>query len=433
MKNKSSYKIVIISGNEQSEWISCRSILSGLHSLYSNLYKAEEILHLSLGHNSNFYDAIKLASEIKQNAPLKIVFLDYRPSPALFIKGLLSVYKKDKIPPLYIHVYGDFILNIPGWLDIVPSIQDLELKLICASDKQKKLLQKLFKAPQKTIEVLAFPVQTENFNFNESSRENFRKKYKVSEEVIFTYAGRLSLQKNVAEVIRCYKQVSRLLDNKTKLFLAGSIDDLSVPYLGVQDYAGTYQRLLLKEIDDDSSIKYLGSLSHQNLGELYNGSDIFVSLSTHNDEDYGMAPAQALCTGLPSILTDWGGYSSFKEKESKLCKLVPVEWLNEKPLQINFNICQKMMFSLASKKISMQARLKDSLIYQKSLSSSQNTKKLTSILSSKVCTIKEVTPLFYKTISTIQKNKIAPFRGRSGAYSDLYLELYQPYWEQTSE
>lgn len=429
---KSSYKIAIISGNEKSDWISCRSILSGLQSLYSSLYKPEEILHLSLGHSSNFFDALQVAKELKKHSPLKIVFLDYRPSPALFIKGLISVYKKNVLPPIYIHVYGDFMLNIAGWIDIVPSLKDLPIKLICASLKQKNLLKKLFITPENSIEVLSFPVRTDDFHFDEKSRKSFRAKNKVHDDVVFTYAGRLSLQKNVAELIKCYKQVAGLLDNKTTLFLAGPIDDLAIPYLGVQNCAGTYQRTLLKEIESDSSIKYLGNLSHKDLSELLNGSDLFVSLSTHNDEDYGMAPAQALCTGLPSILSDWGGYSNFTLERSNICKLIPVEWKDEKP-NINFARCQKEMFSLASAPTSPEEREKNSLAYQDKLSSTKNTKELESILLSKIGKIEEVTPLFYKTTSTILKNKVAPFRGRSGGYSDLYFELYHPYWEQTNE
>jgi glycosyltransferase involved in cell wall biosynthesis len=42
---------------------------------------------------------------------------------------------------------------------------------------------------------------------------------------------------------------------------------------------------------------------------------MLVNLSVHNDEDYGMSVAEAQCSGLPAILTDWGGLASFHHDE----------------------------------------------------------------------------------------------------------------------
>src|SRR5690606_17477950 len=54
-----------------------------------------------------------------------------------------------------------------------------------------------------------------------------------------------------------------------------------------------------------------GSLPNKELKGVYQGADYLVNLSVHNDEDYGMSVAEAQCSGLPGIITDWGGLAGF--------------------------------------------------------------------------------------------------------------------------
>src|SRR5690606_31151116 len=58
----------------------------------------------------------------------------------------------------------------------------------------------------------------------------------------------------------------------------------------------------------------------------YNAADTYFSLSLHHDEDFGMSPAEALCSGASAVLSDWGGYASFTEKNSETCRLIPIEF-----------------------------------------------------------------------------------------------------------
>jgi glycosyltransferase involved in cell wall biosynthesis len=66
---------------------------------------------------------------------------------------------------------------------------------------------------------------------------------------------------------------------------------------------------------------YLGTKTAEELNRLYNAGDVFLSLSVHHDEDFGMSPAEALLAGSPAILSRWGGYAAF---ESAACRVVPV-------------------------------------------------------------------------------------------------------------
>jgi len=74
-----------------------------------------------------------------------------------------------------------------------------------------------------------------------------------------------------------------------------------------------------------SRIHFMGSVSSAELISVYQGADTFVNLSVHNDEDYGMSAAEAQASGLPCILADWGGLSSFEHHElPKATQFVPV-------------------------------------------------------------------------------------------------------------
>jgi glycosyltransferase involved in cell wall biosynthesis len=100
--------------------------------------------------------------------------------------------------------------------------------------------------------------------------------------------------------------------------IAGSFDDIGAPFFGVVGQPGSFYYAWKKSVEAAEkkapllSVRYLGMLSSHELRKLYAASDLFVSLSLHHDEDFGMSPAEALACGTPALLSSWGGYSSFQ-------------------------------------------------------------------------------------------------------------------------
>ena len=139
-----------------------------------------------------------------------------------------------------------------------------------------------------------------------------------------------------------------------KLYLAGSFDDLGEPFLSKNYRTGEFfycYNNLLRSIPNEfkKKIIYLGFLSQEELRCVYNSCDYYMNLSVHNDEDYGMSPAEALCCGLPCILTDWGGYTSFfRSGHEDFCRLIPVK-INHEKKSYNKKVFIKTM--LKSRKI----------------------------------------------------------------------------------
>jgi len=72
------------------------------------------------------------------------------------------------------------------------------------------------------------------------------------------------------------------------------------------------------------NIIFLGHVPNDEINGIYCASDLLFSPSLYHDEDYGMSVAESLMTGLPCLITDWGGYSSFHQLKLKT-DLIPVK------------------------------------------------------------------------------------------------------------
>jgi glycosyltransferase involved in cell wall biosynthesis len=133
------------------------------------------------------------------------------------------------------------------------------------------------------------------------------------------YSGRLTFQKNV---LRLISEFSRVNDSRAHLFLAGHIDHMGGPFQPAFAPGLFYMQFteLMDGLPNEirQRVRCLGHLDHARLRALYNAADLFASLSTFHDEDYGMAPIEALFCGCPALLTDWAGYAGFDQKEGSI-------------------------------------------------------------------------------------------------------------------
>src|SRR5690606_31308639 len=139
-----------------------------------------------------------------------------------------------------------------------------------------------------------------------------------------------------------------------------------------------------------------------------------ISLSTHNDEDFGMSPAEAALCGLPLILSDWGGYSSFKNWIKEDCTLIPLNLDDLRPLPDLSNF-RKQVYKSLNQKPSIQQR---EIIAQKA-KECFSIKSVTTMLESRLS--QKAPPLFegfnsnfYKLSSIFKSSPYSPFSGSFG-------------------
>ncbi|MBK24102.1 MAG: hypothetical protein CME70_08895 [Halobacteriovorax sp.] len=411
-------KTVLIKRGSKSNWVSCQSITNNIEEAYSLVLGKDQSIVKFLNNEDDQYEQWKLAKEISSLNPKTIIFLDHQPHPESFLLSLDACM--DKLPHLIFHVFGDFTLQTNNWIGIEGILKKTSSKIIVASKKQKALLENLINANKEYISVLPFPIDTKFFNYSPA---------KTNDKVTYLYSGRLSTQKNILELITYFDQFNKNIANNSKLIIAGPFDDLGIPFLGKNLSSGSYGHSVEKKLAslNNENIEVLRNCNHEELLELYRSSDFYISLSTHNDEDYGMAPAEALCCGLPCILSDWGGFSGFKELSQN--RYVPIQEKNGRILPL----ADKLILELTSANealLSVEERKKLSLESIDILGIEAYANSLKSLIKQEPKILFDsFTREMEMMASSHRINKEAPFfKGSNGSYSSLYKKIYEPYF-----
>jgi len=327
-------KVAVLHSSHLVEWQSCQTIGNNLLSAYQMMAEDKnfDVKFCKISNNNELLENVRISEKLLEWGVDRIVWIEYSPTPLNFLNILESHFVgNSNRPELVIHVYGDFVLNIADWNSMQDLLAKYSVKFIAASEKQGVLVSKLLQKGSSLVEVCPFPVNCDQFRFDGKKRELFRQKYHFeNNELVILYSGRLSYQKNIFHLLYIVKDFVKLTSSDVRLVLAGPIDDLGMPYIGLSGPLGAFfgqfkmVRKNVRELFDTGKVQILGNVDQEELRGLYCASDLLVNLSTHNDEDYGMAPAEALCSGLPALLSAWGGFCSFKSLFSKFVFSIPL-------------------------------------------------------------------------------------------------------------
>lgn len=323
-------KVACIFSFKMSSWVSCQKIVFNLHKSYQ-LNSDLTLLNFNYSVDQNSLEVLKTAQAIEAARPDTIIILDHKPHP-LGLFQLLQNYLKEKKPRIIFHVFGDFTLYYAHWDKLGKILKGLQVDFVVASHRQKHLLDK-FLPENNPAFVCPFPVDKHEFSYNPSLRKLQRKEWGLSDDdYAFVFAGRLSRQKRIHTLIRAFHDF--LEGSKAKnahLYLYGSTDHVGDQFVGKWEMEGEYFRKIFRIYralpeSTQNKIHFMGSVPNVELKAVYQGADMLVNLSVHNDEDYGMSVAEAQCSGLPAIITDWGGLASFyNNKMPEAVQLVPVK------------------------------------------------------------------------------------------------------------
>jgi glycosyltransferase involved in cell wall biosynthesis len=358
----------IVMADQISPWTSCQSITRNLSKSYEGFLGTGNFDVFKIKTDSS--NAWSLAETIYEHNPTHLIFVDHKPHPMALLESLASVYGNRRLPQLTFHLFGCFTLFPKEWVKVEPLLFQTPTKFICSSPRQAKLVSTFLDETTAQPDVCHFPTDTSVFNYDSELRKKVRAKLKVKDdEIVITYTGRLSLQKNIFRLVRDLSSLWMRSQVPFRIFFAGPYDDLGAPFFGLNFSAGAYFNQIssiLKRLPLDISerFKYLGNLEAEELRGLYNAADIFTSLSLHHDEDYGMSPAEALCCGLPSVLTDWGGYASFKRDE-KSCYLVPVRLGSQGPEIATDHLTRGILEHMARKETSADRKSRSDFYCEK--------------------------------------------------------------------
>lgn len=394
-------KLLVVSSIDESSWESCKVIVPNLKETYGLLREYFEVLF----YEYNSHDS-ELIEKIESEKPDQLVFIDHVPCPATIISALIASLELTSLPPITIHVFGDFTYFANKWITVSPLLKTHPVKFIVASDSQKNLLS-YFLEDAACVERFHFPINRNDFFFDAKERQEIRQKYNILDhEKIILYSGRLSLQKNVDILVQEYLKLTKNTNDVIHLWVMGSVDDIGAPYLNSDLEFGylfsKIESIIRKHLGHHwERIKFWGFKNKEDLRKIKAASDLFISLSLYHDEDFGMSPAEALACGLPSLLTDWGGYSSFISSKW-LCHLIPVK-ITEHGQEIRTKSIPEFYEKISLSVFTDAERKKRADLFLDTFSISSSVDQLVSILQ---------TPL-------------SPFRGFNFSLSNLTLQAMQ--------
>lgn len=423
-------KIAILFDFSNSPWVSCNTISANLLSAYelTNL----EIHKLSLSCKTSKSELITLAETIIDHNFTHLIFIDHRFTPGAL---LYELAKKTKIlPQIFIHIYGDFFYNRNLWASENETLKNYIIQFICASRAQSEFIGHFIEESQKNsiVHTIAFPV-SKKLSFDEELRKRSRQNFELSDETfVLCYSGRISLQKNVLDILSAFDFLVEFIPN-LKLFIAGPFDDIGIPYIGLSRLPLTmeyefysYWENLPSEVRQ--KIFYLGNLNQEELLHFYHASDAYISFSSHNDEDFGMAPAEALCAGLPLILSNWGAFPDFKKNGGDFVQLIDVEIQGQK-IKPTKSVKQKLLQTLMKNKILTNEERKEiSLKAFDHYLPQAISERLKDVFNADVQKFEGFNSLFFTTVMTT--NKLGPFQNSSNSFTDLYKQLYDCYFNK---
>jgi glycosyltransferase involved in cell wall biosynthesis len=309
-------RTALIRSGELLGWRSCVPISNNLKSAYVEAFGEKNIDEFFVRASMSETQLQTLAEKIVSANPARVVFPDYLPHPGPLLRAIAKKIGASAPPEIHVHCYGGFWQGSDEWRRAESALLGLPVGFMGASTRSSKMIE-LFVRNPRAVSTLRFPVDCAFYRFDSGLRARLRAELALgAEERVVVYTGRISLQKNGVQVLECLRNAASALSNPLRMVFAGGFDDLGADLFGVEIEQENYRELWLRQVQKSSVeglvISHLPNLEAHGLRDLYHRADVFFSLSLHHDEDFGMSPAEALCSGTPAVLSDWGGFADFE-------------------------------------------------------------------------------------------------------------------------
>lgn len=184
--------------------------------------------------------------------------------------------------------------EVSRWLKISKDLKGFKLAFLCASLAHKKQISNLVKST--SIFLLPYPI---------ISTQRITKP--LDEKINLVYAGRITPSKNALSLMKIFLFSMKHHDHT--LHIAGNFHDRGYHFHGLKLNFESFKKKFYNYLDmGKGRIIYHGELEQLELMKLFDTTDYFISLSTYQDEDFGVSSIQALSRGNNLILSDWGGH-----------------------------------------------------------------------------------------------------------------------------
>ncbi|CAN5606182.1 hypothetical protein BH18ACI3_BH18ACI3_19070 [soil metagenome] len=198
--------------------------------------------------------------------------------------------------------------------------------------------ERIFVCPRGVDSVLFSPDRK-----SEEVKREMRKRSNIpSDATVLLYAGRISPEKNVELLVELMKILNNDPQHDYRLLVAG---------------AGPQSEWLRTQgdINAPGKVKLLGHLDKETLADYYANADIFVH--PNPKEPFGIAPLEAMASGVPTVAPNAGGILSYATNENA--------WLVEP---------EPEAFAAAIREITGDAQLREQKIARALATALQNTR-----------------------------------------------------------
>lgn len=198
-----------------------------------------------------------------------------------------------------------------GWLRACIELLRPGDRVLFTCSADRRIFDNLFESCVAAIDLFPFYVDTARFRrLDAGERARTRADLGYGDtDVVFMYGGRVTPEKNVHALLQLFARVVRD-DPRARLLIAGPIQ--GIPFFSRSTEAPDLGRLYVGLLRDDSrlrsAVRFIPErLRPDSMVSLYAAADVFLNLTLHHSENFGLANVEAMCCGLPVIGSDWGG------------------------------------------------------------------------------------------------------------------------------
>lgn len=150
-----------------------------------------------------------------------------------------------------------------------------------------------------------------------------KQKFKLDQDKFnLIYSGRLIANKGIVQLVRALNLWPL---KETALTIVGSYEPDFINYSSNTCHAN-FDEFFTREVvlySRKVSIAMHEAKPHEELRAFFWASDCFVYPSFHEDENFGMAPREAMLSGIPAVVTDFCGLGALSSSKSKVVKTYP--------------------------------------------------------------------------------------------------------------
>ncbi len=219
------------------------------------------------------------------------------------------------------HTKGSLMLTcgfMRGW-----NFRDSTMNLVTSLKQAEQIKKGLGKAapnvgvfvPQLAQDVFRLPTAIEILKA--------KVKFKVTKDCFhIVYAGRFIANKGIVQFVRALNLWSM---HNTRITLVGEFEDDFYIYQSSATHT-TFRDYFKREVfqkNKNIEIVTINSLPHKTLCELFWTADCFIYPSFHEDENFGIAPREAMLCGIPFVVSDFCGLGQLAAAQGGLVKTFP--------------------------------------------------------------------------------------------------------------